>query len=269
VTFARRTVKRDVVFKGRGLHSGMPVEVRVRAASTGIRFACGNEQTRAVPENVTDTSRCTKLGAISTVEHMMSALAGLGITDVDVELTAPELPADDGSSVGFVGGLMAAGYEELGQARVSGPFARVFTNDQKAKIAISAGNGHWRYDFKSGNRWPHSQSHETLQVCADYIEQIAPARTFGFEEDLPAIREAGLAQGLDLTTALVLGQTGYRNPPLFPDEPARHKMLDLIGDLALAGVPIQFLNVTAERSGHRLNVQAAAMLARSVSIEVL
>jgi UDP-3-O-acyl-N-acetylglucosamine deacetylase len=261
-------LKRDVAFRGRGLHSGTPVEVTVHAASEGIRFLYGNEKTRATPQSVTDTSRCTKLGAISTVEHMMSALAGLGITDVDVELTAPELPAYDGSSGGFVAGLLEGGCEDLGEATVSGPFARVFAQDQRAKVAISAGSGHWRYDFESGSRWPHSQMHETMQVHVDYIAQIAPARTFGFEEELPAILEAGLAQGLDMTTALVLGRTGYMNAALFPDEPARHKLLDLIGDLALAGVPIQFLNVTSERSGHRLNVEAAGLLAQSVHIEI-
>lgn len=268
MTFERRTLKRDVVFQGRGLHSGTPVEVAVRPASHGIWFSCGSEKTQASPENVTDTSRCTKLGGVSTVEHMMSALAGLGITDVDVELTSPELPADDGSSIGFVAGLSAAGFEDLGQAIVSGPFARVFTHDQRAKIAISAGSGHWRYDFESENRWPHSQTYETQQVSADYIAQIAPARTFGFEDELPAIIEAGLAQGLDMTTALVLGKDGYRNAPLYPDEPARHKLLDIIGDLALAGVPIGLLNVAAQRSGHRLNVEAAALLARSIHIEI-
>jgi UDP-3-O-[3-hydroxymyristoyl] N-acetylglucosamine deacetylase len=267
VTFSRKTLKREVVFQGRGLHSGTPVEVTVRPGAKGIRFICGKEKTVAAPENVTDTSRCTRLGGISTVEHLMSAFAGMEVTDADVELTSPEMPAEDGSSVAFVRALSAAGLEVVGQAEVTGPFARVFTQDHRAKVAISSGTGHWRYDFSSGSRWPHEQSHETVQVSTDYATQIAPARTFGFEEELPAILEAGLAQGLDLTTALVLGPEGYRNEALFPDEPARHKLLDLIGDLALAGVPIRFLNVSAERSGHRLNVAAANLLARSVSIQ--
>jgi UDP-3-O-acyl-N-acetylglucosamine deacetylase len=266
VTFTRRTVKRDVVFQGSGLHSGVPVEVTVRPGSDGIQFACGRERTRAKPENVTDTSRCTRLGGISTVEHLMSALGGLGITDADVELTAPELPAVDGCSAVYATALVAAGTEDLGQAVVSGLYARVFVQDQRAKIAISTGAGHWRYTFECGARWPHSMTHEAGDVCSEYASEIAPARTFGFEEELPAILEAGMAQGLDLSTALVLGQTGYRNEALFQDEPARHKLLDLIGDLWLAGVPMGFLNVTAERSGHRLNVEAAARLAQCVTI---
>jgi UDP-3-O-[3-hydroxymyristoyl] N-acetylglucosamine deacetylase len=267
MTFCRKTLKREVVFQGLGLHSGTPVEVTVRPASKGIRFIHGREKTVASPENVTDTSRCTRVGGISTVEHLMSAFAGLEVTDADVELTAPEMPAEDGSSVAYVRALIAAGFEVIGEATVAGPFARVFAQDHGANVAISSGSGHWRYHFHSGSRWPHDQTYETVQVTSDYKTQIAPARTFGFVEELPAILEAGYAQGLDLTTALVLGLAGYQNEPMFSDEPARHKLLDLIGDLALAGVPIRFLNVTAERSGHRLNVAAANLLARSVTIE--
>jgi UDP-3-O-acyl-N-acetylglucosamine deacetylase len=219
-----------------------------------------------VPENVTDTSRCTRLGEVSTVEHLMSALAGLGVTDAEVEVEGDELPAMDGCSLAFYQGVSAVGLSDLGEARVDGPFERVFHVDGDVKIAISSGNGHWRYEFECGERWPHSQHFEVLSLN-NYADEVAPARTFAFEEEMEMIRKAGLGKGLDETTAFVIGASGYINQTRFDDEPARHKALDLIGDLYLSGVPPQLLNVVAQRSGHRTNVAAAAKLREHATIK--
>jgi UDP-3-O-acyl-N-acetylglucosamine deacetylase len=260
----RFTLAKPAIFEGLGLHSGVPVRVKVEAGDQGLRFHYGQDSWRATPDNVSDTRRCTRLGEISTIEHLMSALAGLEITDAEIVVTQPELPAMDGSAKPFWDGLQASGKASLGETEGPDLFNRVFMPMADANIAISTGTGHWSYDFLTGDRWPGEQRFETEDVVSNYGDRIAPARTFGFEEELPMIAAAGLAKGLDENSALVLGKHGYLNAARFPDEPVLHKILDCIGDLYLAGIPIRQLNVSASRTGHTANVAAAALLAASI-----
>jgi UDP-3-O-[3-hydroxymyristoyl] N-acetylglucosamine deacetylase len=119
--------------------------------------------------------------------------------------------------------------------------------------------------YNTGDRWPVIQAYETETVVDDYIDQIAPSRTFALAEEVPMIIQLGMGRGLDENSAIVLGIEGYKNEARFSDEPVRHKLLDLIGDLYLSGVPIRYLSVGAERPGHRANVKAAQMLYESVT----
>ncbi len=263
--FSRKTVSRPVKLRGRGLHSGQPVKVVIYPSSQGINFCWNSERILARPENVSETKRCTKLGPISTVEHLMSAFAAVGITDADVDLDAPELPALDGSALPYCE-AMESNIELLGESHLSGLFARIFEKSPDYEVAIGPGNGDWRYEFKT-EIWPEEQRVEFHCDYPTYREEIAPARTFGFHTELASIRKAGLAQGLDESSALIIGEKSYVNNARFSDEPARHKLLDLIGDLYLSGVPILLLNVVAVKSGHSANVQAALKLSRSVHIE--
>lgn len=267
IEFERKTVAKDVLFNGKGLHSGNPVDVAVKPGDDGIWFRCGKDRIKACPNNVSDTSRCTILGPISTIEHMMAALAGCEITDAEVELSSPEMPALDGASGEYTKTILATGSTVIGIAACSGPYARVFVQENESKVAIAAGSGHWKFDFISENRWPFHQTFETESVHSDFNGDIASARTFDFEENVPLIQAAGLARGLNLDTALILGKDGYVNAPQFQNEPARHKMLDMIGDLYLSGVPIRLLSVAAVRSGHWLNVKAAKVLSEAAKIE--
>lgn len=239
----------------------------IHPSDGGIDFRLGGMTIAANPENVAETSFCTRLGPISTVEHIMAAFAGLGITDAVVELSAPELPALDGGSREFCNCLESGGSNVLGERTLIGPFARIFVHDESAKIAISTGTGHWRYAFSSEDRYPYDQTYETEDIGQAFCDEIAPARTFGWEKDLPMIESQGLAQGLTHANALLLGEDGPVTEPFYPDEPARHKLLDAIGDLYLAGIPITLLNFVGERSGHKLNVEAARRLKAAVQIE--
>lgn len=260
MNYQRKTLAGDAEFEGLGLHSAEPVTVKVRPGEQGIRFWGPSGMVAARPENVTDTRRCTKLGDISTIEHMMSALAGLEITDAEIEVSAHEMPAMDGAAQAYVEGILDAGIQPLGKVERKNPFQRVYVTEGSAKVAIAFGGGHWRYDFESATNWPFQQAYETQDVIRDYAGEIASARTWGFEHEVPHLHALGLARGLDLTKALVLGENGYVNEARFPDEPSRHKLLDAIGDLYLAGVPIHFLSVICTQSGHTLNVAAAAKL---------
>ncbi len=263
----RRTVADTVSFEGLGLHGGVPVNVKVHPGEDGIAFRLGSERTPARPDHVTDTSRCTRLGSISTIEHLMSALCGLEITDAEIELDGPELPALDGSAQPYVEAIQRGGMTVIGERDFSQPFSRVFFQELPVKIAVGKGEGQWRYTYEADGHWPGEQTYETAEVISQYASEIAPARTFARADEVPAVLQAGLAKGLDIEKALIIGIDGYKNVPRFRDEPARHKLLDLMGDLYLAGIPARLLNVTAERSGHRTNVETAWRLYQSVHHE--
>ncbi len=263
MTFPRRTLAADVRLEGLGLHGGEPTVLTIHPGERGIWFLSRGERTEARPENVTDTTRCTKLGNVSTIEHLMSALAGLGVTDAEIELTAPELPALDGSALAYVNALRSAGLVDTGTFELPALYNRLFLQEDGIKIAMGKGEGFWRYVYDLGDRWPGVQEFEMTPGA--YETEVAPARTFALAEELPPIIQAGLARGLDRESALVLGIEGYKNRPRFPDEPARHKLLDLVGDLYLSGVPVAALDVVAEKSGHRTHVKAAAMLAQATA----
>jgi len=263
MTFPRKTIASPVRFEGLGLHTGVPVIMMVHPSEHGIRFRIGQDIVKASPENVTDTTRCTRLGPVGTVEHLMSALAGLEITDAEVELNAAEVPGMDGSSGIFFDTLHAAGTAEIGEAVLPHLYRRVFFKEGDTEIAVGKGTGHWRYAFDTGARWPGRQVVETVSVMEDYPVSISRARTFAFAEEIPMIIQLGLGKGLDESSALILGIEGYKNEARFEDEPARHKLLDIIGDLYLAGIPIRFLNVSSDRSGHTANVKTAALLKQS------
>jgi len=265
VNYTRRTLTRPAHFEGLGLHTGVPVRVTVNPGEDGIAFRYGTGRWAARPEFVTDTTRSTRLGEVGTIEHLMSALAGMEITDAEVEVSAPEMPGLDGSASGYVRGLAEAVLQDLGEAELPSLYRRVFLKEEDGtEIAIGKGTGHWRYVFTAGDRWPGVQAFELDALPQGYVDEIASARTFAFAEEVPMIIQMGLGQGLDDTSALILGIEGYKNESRFEDEPARHKLLDLCGDLYLAGVPLRFLNVVAERSGHRTNVKAAEMLAQAI-----
>lgn len=266
IQFERLTLGNTISLDGVGLHSGQPVRLDLHPNESGIWFRWKDESIQAIPSNVVDTSRCTKLGSISTIEHLMSALAGCGITDAVAELSAPELPGVDGSAKPFVELIATAGTASLGFAEVDGPFARVFEKSELGELAIATGEGWWRYTFETGERWPGTQAFEVQLDIETYRRDVAPARTFCFEEELEMIQKSGLGRGLDESSALVLGKAGYLNPSRYDDEPPRHKMLDLIGDLYLAGVPIRLLDVVAVRTGHTANVAAAHKLSQHVTI---
>lgn len=266
-TFPLATLRTTLVFEGAGLHSGRAVTVRVHPGRDGIHFRTGAERVEARPENVTGVKRCTTLGPVATIEHLMSALAAGGITDAEVEVDGGELPALDGSSLPYAEAIAATPVEPVGEAILDGPFARVFEKFGETEIAIGRGEGHWRYVFDLGERWVQQMDFEWLVSPETYLTDVAPARTIAFEEQIDAARAAGLGLGLDADSVVRVAADGYPVAPRFADEPARHKLLDMMGDLYLAGIPPQLLNVVGERNGHEANVRAAVKLAQAVRID--
>jgi UDP-3-O-[3-hydroxymyristoyl] N-acetylglucosamine deacetylase len=262
----RQTLKSAVSIDGQGLHTGQPVRMTLHPFDNGIQFSLNGNRTKAHPELVSEVTRSTKLGEIGTVEHIMSALAGTEITDVLIELTYPEVPGVDGSSLPFVEVIQSVDTEHLGTRELKDLYARLFLPDGEIKISIGKGTGHWRYEYETAPRWPGSMHFDSENVIEDYPSQIAPARTFGLKEEIPAVLQMGLARGLDANSAVILDDEGYMNQVRFEDEPSRHKLLDLMGDIYLSGVPCRFLNVVGHRSGHRAQVEAAKMICKALEI---
>lgn len=196
----------------------------------------------------------------------MAAFAGLGVTDADVEVRGGELPAADGCSAPYVSAFDSAGLEVIGQIEVEGPFARIFLQDLPTKFAVGLGEGWWRSVYVREGEFLGRQEFEIELSGESFGSQVAPARTFVLESEIEAARRYGLGKGLDESSCLAIGSTGYLNEPRFPDEPARHKLLDVIGDLYLSGVPVGHLDVVAEFSGHKSNVEVAAKLSAAVKI---
>jgi len=264
----QRTLKTAVRAAGVGLHSGVKVEMTLRpaAADSGIVFRRMDldppAELRADPYLVTDTRLCSMLesGAakVSTVEHLMSALAGLGIDNVLVDLSGPEIPIMDGSSAPFVFLLQSAGIIEQDAAKRYVRIIRPIEVRDGDKWARFVPHNGFKIEFTIDFNHPvFEKSGKTVSIdFADdaYTREVARARTFGFMHEVEALRNSGLALGGSLDNAIVmdefrvLNQDGLR----YDDEFVKHKVLDAIGDLYLLGHPI-IGAFEAYKSGHALN----------------
>ena len=263
--------------KGIGLHSGAPVSLRIlpAAAGSGIKF-CRTDldgfEVEAIGRNVARVSYATSLMKkgvlISTTEHLLSALIGCGVDNAIVELDNLELPILDGSAKPFVEAIYRAGIRKQRRPRT---YLRI-TRDLELRegnkfISIYPSDN---YSVSYSIDFPHPQiGKETFSVNLSdgaYLDQIAPARTFGFLHEAEAMRRQGLIRGASEDNAVVLTRDGVLNPPLrFSDEFVRHKVLDLIGDLALLGRQV-LGTVVADRAGHAMHTALVSRLMRDHSL---
>jgi UDP-3-O-[3-hydroxymyristoyl] N-acetylglucosamine deacetylase len=281
----QRTLKKATKTTGVGLHTGARVEMGLRPApvNTGIVFHRTDlPQAAAIPAiaaNVGDTRLSSSLtangGSVSTVEHLMSALAGLGIDNLHVDIAGPEIPIMDGSAGPFVFLVQSAGIVEQAEAK---RYLRV-----KSTVEIADGDKWARFEPFDGFKldftidFPHPVfGTENRHVVVDfavhsYAKEVARARTFGFMQDVEAMRAAGLGLGGSLQNAVVLDEFSVLNSEglRYENEFVRHKVLDAIGDLYLLGHPL-IGQYTAYKSGHTLNNQLArALLVRPDAFEIV
>jgi len=270
----QRTIKARVATTGVGLHSGQRVELTLRPAApdTGIVFRRVDldppVDLPARPERVTDTRMASTLTAaddgpgreikVATVEHLMSALAGLGIDNLYVDVTAGEIPILDGSAGSFVFLIQSVGVVEQGAPkrfiRVKRP-VEVRDGDKWARL-----EPHFGFRLSFAIEFGHPAIDATGQhfeidfATTSYVKEIARARTFGFMQDVEALRSVGLAQGGSLDNAIVMDEYRVLNSDglRYDDEFVKHKILDAIGDLYLVGHPM-LAAYTAHKSGHAMN----------------
>ena len=266
----QRTIGREFILAGVGLHTGCKVNIRCKPApmDSGISFIRTDLPGRPVipvgPANThidTGIPRCTSIGkgdmVIHTVEHFMSVLCGLGISNLTVEVDAFELPGLDGSGLDFLKAIKTNGI--VGQHapspcfEITGPIGVELNGcsiyavpDKEFKIS---------YVLDYDNPILKSQFFNATITPRLFEEAIAPARTFCLESEAEELRKNGLGKGANYDNTLVVGKNGViKNTVRFPDEFARHKVLDFIGDLYLLGMPIRG-HVFAVKSGHTLNIQ--------------
>ena len=271
------TIAKSFSSEGVGLHSKSPVSVTVRPAPayTGYLFRRSDLdlfEIPASPQNVTHVSYATTLMKsgvmISTVEHLLSALYGCGIDNAIIDVDSLEVPILDGSSRRWVELIELAGVAELLASRnYLRILKRVEVTDKNRVMSIEPAE-EFRISCEIDFEHPMI-GHQTLEIGLSresYISEIASARTFGFVHELEMLRQNGLARGGSLDNAIALTPEGILNPdPLrFRDEFVRHKILDIIGDIALCGLPI-LGHIRASRSGHGLHTMLLSTVLRDNS----
>ena len=263
------TLVNEVERRGIGLHSGDQAVVRLTPSDKPgyyIRFTDDPDPIRLSPDQVRDSQLCTTLDLgsrrVSTVEHLLAALAGCGVTHADIVLGGSEVPLLDGSAQGWVDAIAEVGLQPASTPRPCPPSLDEPLLRHRGSSVITVTPAE---TFRVVGIIDFPQPAIGRQMLAldlspqVFVEEIAPARTFGFREQVEQLRAAGLIQGGALDNALVCDGDHWVNPPLrFPDEPVRHKLLDLIGDLALVGFPKA--QVLVYRGSHGLHTDLAAAL---------
>jgi UDP-3-O-[3-hydroxymyristoyl] N-acetylglucosamine deacetylase len=270
---AQRTVRRTVTCAGIGLHSGLKVTLALKPAPAdhGIRFRRTDLGGTEIPADVAHLGERQQLqtglvadrASVETVEHLLAALRSLGIDNVIIELNHPEVPIMDGSSAPWVYLIQDAGVRELSAARRTIQILQpIHVQKGDKRIALYPAD---RFKISYTISFDHPllrHQQKTLDLDEQvFIDEIAPARTFGFLKEVEMLRQRGLALGGSLENAVVLGETGVLNPLRFEDEFVRHKILDVIGDLALMGYPI-LGHLVVHRGGHALHTTFAAEVMR-------
>jgi UDP-3-O-[3-hydroxymyristoyl] N-acetylglucosamine deacetylase len=270
-----QTVGKLLEFTGVGLHSGAPVTMRLLPAPAGSgivfrRTDLDNFEIPATGSNVAKVSYATSLMRqgvlISTTEHLLSALIGMGVDNAIVELDNLELPILDGSALPYVEAFRSAGIRVQRRRReIIRVLKPIEVREGNKFIGLYPGCGYnicYAIDFPA----PIGRQETCVDLAAEtYGAEIAAARTFGYQADEQKLRDMGLIRGASTENAIVLGPHGPINGPLrFPDEYVRHKVLDLIGDLALAGRRIEG-RVVAERAGHFMHTALVSRLLKDRS----
>jgi UDP-3-O-[3-hydroxymyristoyl] N-acetylglucosamine deacetylase len=265
-----QTIAGPVEFSGIGLHSGAPVHLRLLPAPAGAgilfrRTDLDNFEIPAIGRNVAKVSYATSLMRqgvlISTTEHLLSALIGYGVDNVIVELDNLELPILDGSALPYIQAFQSVGLDPQRRRREYIRIRKtVEVHDSSKFIGVYPGEG---YSVSYAIDFPAPIGKQCFQLDLNtgaYASELAAARTFGFREDEQMLRNMGLIRGASVENAIILTRQGVQNGPLrFPNEFVRHKVLDLIGDLALAGRRIQG-HVVAERAGHAMHTALVSRL---------
>jgi UDP-3-O-[3-hydroxymyristoyl] N-acetylglucosamine deacetylase len=272
----QKTVSKPVAFSGKGIHSGKICKVKLFPAeeNQGITFIRkkGDASIRIPADagHIGNLTRSTGLregdAEVQTIEHLMAAFYLTGITNIGVETSEKELPILDGGCKGFIKHILKGGIREQGKhvglLRSSTPFTLARGSSFIAYVPTERTGVTCIIDF------PHPKlRNQSLHIDLEsetLVEELAAARTFGFEHELEALRKAGLGQGGNLTNTVLLSPFGYINSTLhYPDECIRHKILDFLGDMSLSGKRLQGHFVVCQ-AGHRLHVEfLKAFLERS------
>lgn len=275
----QQTISNDIEFSGQALHSGVTATMRIipQPVNTGIIFSRSDLPERpkieAKPENVISTNKSVTLGKdgwkISTIEHLMAVFHAYGIDNALIEVNNQEIPIGDGSGRIFAELILKAGLtkqdEQRKIRRIKEPLwveGTVYKGRQPSHamiLALPSDHFEVSFIFSSDHPVTGDQYYRFRLSPEGFFDEIAPARTIAFMREIEYLRSQGLALTTDLNLAVIVGDDGYQNDLRFPEEIVRHKILDILGDLYLAGPTIAHL--VAFRSGHALDLELAKKLA--------
>lgn len=272
----QRTIAAQITQTGTGLHSGVITKVRILPAEVGsgryfVRVDLPNAPTipatiQAVSQTVLSTQLSEGEATIRTVEHLLASLAAMGVDNARIEIDGPEVPLLDGSAR-----IWAESIADVGTVEQNSPVSHnalsleepIWVRQQDSFIcALPAGETRFSYgiDFDLpaiGNQWYSWMPRVEKYPDESFLAEIAPARTFGLMHQIEHLKKSGLIKGGSLENALICGSDGWVNPPLrFPNEPVRHKILDLVGDLSLLGI-FPCAHFLAYKASHDLHIQLA------------
>lgn len=263
----QNTLRQEVIIKGTGLHTGREINVVLKPAPRDagivfIRTDKGNREIKANVRSVSDTTFATTLAAdgvrVGTVEHLLSALSGLNVDNVYIELDGPEVPIMDGSAMPFVNMITKAGMAKQAKRvsclRILEPIVVI---EGTCQIAVTPYEGTRITHRVSYTHPAFGEQRMGIDITGtNFINELAPARTFGFLRDVEMLRARGLARGGSLENAIVLGDKDVINKGKlrFRDEFVRHKILDVVGDISLLGMPL-YGHIIANKSGHTLSIK--------------
>ncbi|MEE8604688.1 MAG: UDP-3-O-acyl-N-acetylglucosamine deacetylase [Candidatus Aminicenantaceae bacterium] len=265
----KKTIKKEVAFFGFGIHSGKPVDLRLIPSDSGEivfrRSDLKNLEFRLSPENI-KTKNCTTLvtdkGKIQTLEHLLAVLWVNGIDSLTIELNQEEIPSMDGSALHFARAVQRVGLRKLSGKKSPQKITKsLFIQEEDASISVVPDN-ELRITYQIEYEHPCIKKQDlSIEVNPENFEmEIAPARTFGFLEEVPALQKQGLALGGSYNNTVVLDETNVINGPLrYPDEFVRHKILDFIGDLSLIGEPV-IGHFNVKKGGHALHLRVVRFL---------
>jgi UDP-3-O-acyl N-acetylglucosamine deacetylase len=264
----QHTLAREFTLHGVGLHTGCEAGITVAPAPLDAGFSFVLEdgsRIAATPEAVRSTVRCTTLAspssAVNTVEHVLAALVGMDVDNALISMSGIEVPIADGSALPFARAIADAGVVEQAAPRRILEVREPMLQRDGDKLLVMVPAPAFSIDFFVSFPEPvGGQFLTTPAITPDYfLREIAPARTFAFRTEVDALMAQGLARGGSLDNAVVVDSDGYMGELRFPDEIVRHKVLDLIGDLALIGMHPR-CRVIALRTGHAMHVAAARAL---------
>lgn len=265
------TLREPFAFEGVGLHTGAPcrIDVLPAPADYGLRFRSGGVEIPAVAEYVVETARATVLGkngvTISTVEHLLAALFGMGVANAAIQVEGPEIPVADGSARLWVDAIERAGIARQSEVRERFvPVTPAFMRDGDREVIVLP-SAHFRVRFLADFAPPIGTQYFDSEITPEvFSKEVAAARTFGYLHEVEALLERGLAKGGTLENALVFAPDGPMQEMRWANEPVRHKVLDLLGDFALLGAYPQ-CEIVAIKSGHRLHCIATSELRRQMN----
>jgi UDP-3-O-[3-hydroxymyristoyl] N-acetylglucosamine deacetylase len=265
----KRTIQNEIRFSGIGIHSGKKVDLLLKPSSSERiifrRTDLDNLELALDPQKI-ETKNSTYLVSeeckIQTLEHLLAVLYMFGIDSLIIEMNGEEIPAMDGSASPFAQAILEAGVVSLPEKKNSIKIIKPFSLEEEDAVFSFSPDSDFKISYSIEYDHPAIKRQE-LSLSLDlenFIKEIAPARTFGFMKDVPALRAQGLAAGGSMDNAVVLDEKNVISGPLrYPDEFVRHKILDLIGDLSLMGSPL-IGHFKTQKAGHSLHLKAVRFL---------